>query len=99
MVDFPFVAPAAFNASSRDQQCPDQSQTTPSDSFMPLKASGKILTVARQFDVSRETLRRRVNGGRPSKGKAALHSNLSNAEEEALYDYVDRLNKLRLSYY
>ena len=53
----------------------------------------KYAPVARKFEVSRDTLRRRVNGGRPAKGRPATFSNLSKAEEEALCDYVDRMNK------
>ena len=64
--------------------------------FYRQNPDAKYAPVARQFEVSPETLRRRVNGGRPAKGKHATHSKLSKAEEEALSDYVDCLNKLQL---
>ena len=64
--------------------------------FYRQNPDAKYAPVARRFEVSPETLRRRVNGGRPAKGKPATHSKLSKAEEEALSDYVDCLNKLQL---
>ena len=61
--------------------------------FYRQNSNAKYAPVARQFEVSPETLRRRVNGGRPAKGRPATNSKLSKAEEEALCDYIDGLNK------
>ena len=67
--------------------------------FYRQNSDAKYASVARQFEVSRETLRQRLNGRRPAKGKPATHSKLSKAEEEALCDYVDRLKKLQRPVY
>ena len=64
--------------------------------FYRQNPGAKNALVARNSEVSRNTLRRRVNGGRPAKGRPATLSNLSKAEEEALCDNVDSLNKLQL---
>ena len=64
--------------------------------FFRQNSGAKHALVARNFEVSRDTLRRRVNGGRPAQGRPATVSNLSKAEEEALCDYVDSLIKLQL---
>ena len=64
--------------------------------FYRQNPGAKHAPVAGKFEVSRDTLRRRVNGGRPAKRRPATLSSLSKAEEEALCDYVDSLNKLQL---
>ncbi|KAM4065237.1 hypothetical protein HRG_012829 [Hirsutella rhossiliensis] len=57
----------------------------------------KIAKVARDFDVPRLRLLRRLEGRGPKNGNPEFHIKLSKAEETALCRYIDRLDKINLA--
>lgn len=64
---------------------------------MEQNPGAKLSRTAEAFDVSRHTLRRRLSGIGPAKGKPATHKLFSDAEEEGICDYIDLLDRQNLS--
>ncbi|XP_044715229.1 DDE superfamily endonuclease domain-containing protein [Hirsutella rhossiliensis] len=57
----------------------------------------KLAKVARDFDVPRLRLRRRLEGRGPRNGNPEFHTKLTKAEETALCRYIDRLDNINLA--
>jgi hypothetical protein len=57
----------------------------------------KIATVARDFEVSRSTLRDRLNGCQPKKRRSGINTKLTKEEEVAICRYIDRFNRINLA--
>ncbi|KJZ69182.1 hypothetical protein HIM_11435 [Hirsutella minnesotensis 3608] len=57
----------------------------------------KVATVAREFGVTRDRLRCRLQGRPPKIGQRARNTRLSQPEEKALCRYIDRLDNVNLA--
>ena len=57
----------------------------------------KVAKVARDFDVPRLRLHRRLDGRGPRNGNSASHTKLTRPEETALCRYIDRLDNINLA--
>ncbi|KAM4067613.1 DDE superfamily endonuclease [Hirsutella rhossiliensis] len=57
----------------------------------------KVATVAREFGVTRDRLRYRLQGRPPKTGQRARNTRLSEPEEKALCRYIDRLDNINLA--
>ncbi|KJZ70102.1 hypothetical protein HIM_10505 [Hirsutella minnesotensis 3608] len=65
--------------------------------YLDRYSGSKIAKVARDFDVPRLRLLRRLEGRGPKNGNPEFHTKLSKAEETALCRYIDRLDNINLA--
>jgi transposase-like protein len=64
--------------------------------FIEANPDAKIAKVARDFGVSRNILRGRLDGRTPYSERPATNTRLTEAEEKALCKYIDRLDRINL---
>ena len=64
---------------------------------MRLNPESKLTAVGRQFVVTRERLRTRIQGGSGKKGPKIPTTKLLAAEESAVCRYIDRLDRINLA--
>jgi site-specific DNA-cytosine methylase len=57
----------------------------------------KVVQVARQFGVPRNRLRFRLKGGKPKTELKPVNKKLAEPEEQAICNYIDRLDKINLA--
>ena len=64
--------------------------------YLRANPGAKVLAVAKQFGVSRQVLRGRLEGRSSYSDRPAANTRLTEAEEKALCNYIDRLDRINL---
>jgi hypothetical protein len=65
--------------------------------YLSQDPSAKVAQVAKQFGVSRNRLRFRLKGGKPKTELKPVNKKLSEPEEQAICNYIDRLDRINLA--